>query len=779
MIRARRVARTTNNGDLRKLVSTAGLLLVDAMIFNDIIAASHSQVKTLSTLRGSPNLKKELEDSWDYIIKNIDYEPVLDIALRILKNLPASPQLNSQLQNLLDLAYDIASSKVLLRHDLFGRIYHTLLLGNLVKYYATLYTKIPSARLLARLLVNLPSGLKVDVVPPNYNGEPIRVVDFACGSGTLLSAIYKELDVKSRNECESFDPKILHKYLVEEGMWGFDVLQHAVHLASTVLLLHNPVPVDRSRLYALRLGCVGDNKYLGSLDFLRSSSIAPDMLLFGGTTERSRKISAKSEEIVGVKLPPFHICIMNPPFTRSVGGNLLFGGLSKDERKELQKYFAQVLKELNLSGIGQAGLGAAFVFLADKYLEEGGRIGLVLPRAVLSGVSWGKVRDLLLENYQLEYIITSYEGPNGWNFSENTNLSEVLLVARKRKKRRSSEEDKNYNIGSEGDKVEGERDYTFFVNLKKRPTNELESIYLGSKLKDIYSKPELYDIKSLDTSPYFLKIGGKTVGEVYSSLLEENNIGAYNFFYQTELNRVVLMLREGIVYLPDQGKVGSIELTNLSNLGAEIGPDVRQIHDAFKVTNDQGIYKTFWGYDSSVINTISQKPNAYLAPKNADKARELWKKRGKLLIVERAWLSTYTVLAIYLDSDVLSNVWWSIRLDDQDAKLLTIWMNSTIGLILLTSIAEITRGPWVKFKKEHLSNMPVLNVRKLNNNARDALLRLYDQVCNLKFQALPEEFRKPTTRRVIDERLCQVLGLKADFQFLYEMLSKEPMITGE
>ena len=84
---------------------------------------------------------------------------------------------------------------------------------------------------------------------------------------------------------------------------------------------------------------------------------------------------------------------MNPPFTRSVGGNLLFGSLPKKERVELQKSLGGLLKKEGLSGIGQAGLGAIFVFIADKYLKEGGTIGLVLPRSVLSGVSWKKVRE--------------------------------------------------------------------------------------------------------------------------------------------------------------------------------------------------------------------------------------------------------------------------------------------------------------------------------------------------------------------------------------------------
>ena len=750
--------------DVHKLVSTAGLLLVDAMVFHEIIAAFHKDIPTLSTLTSSANLKKDLESSWRYIIQNINYEPVLEIALNILVNMPASPTLDRQLRALANLAYDIASSRVLLRHDLFGRIYHRLLLGNLVKYHATYYTSIPAARLLARLLINLPSSLDVRSIPPTYNGEPFRVVDFACGSGTLLSAVYKEVDALHRLESESLRIDDLHRYLVEEGIWGFDVLHHAVHLAATVLSLHNPIPVRGSRLFALRLG---EEKYLGSVNFLSSSILGQDMILPGGAVEGQEVVSVSRREVKSIELPSFHVCIMNPPFTRSVGGNLLFGSLPKKERSKLQKTLNRLLKEKGLAGIGQAGLGAVFVFLADKYLEEGGRIGLVLPRAVLSGVSWGKVREMLLDKYHVEYIITSYETNNQWNFSENTDLSEVLLVARKRKS--------------------GEKSgFTFFVNLWKKPSNELEAIHLGSQLKQLYENAQLYDIENSNASQHHLKLHGKKIGEVYSAKLEDSNFGVYNVFSQMELNRVMLLLRKGIIYLPDQGIVDSIRLTTLSKLGAEIGPDVRQVHATFRVSETEkgSIYKAFWGYDSGVINTISQRPNAYLEPKDAEQARNLWKKRGKLLIVERAWLSTYTVLAAYLGDDVLSNVWWPIKLDDDIAKILAVWMNSTFGFMLLSSIAEVTRGPWVKFKKEHLWEMPVLDVNKLGENTRNPLLQLYNKnidgkkIGELRFKALPQEFAEPSARKIIDEEICKILGLELKLDTLYKMLSKEPMLTG-
>lgn len=750
--------------DAQKLVSTAGLLLVDALVFHEIIAASHKNVPTLSTVMSSQNIKKELETSWNYIIHNIDYEPVLEISLDILMNIPASAVVNRQLRSLANLAYDIASSKVLLRHDLFGRIYHTLLLGNLVKYYATYYTSIPAARLLARLLMNLPSDLDAKKVPPTYNSEPLRVVDFACGSGTLLSAICKEMDAKHRIEADNLAVDELHKYLVEEGIWGFDVLHHAVHLAATVLALHNPIPVEDSKLFALRLG---DGKYLGSVNFLASSELGQEMLLTthkfaGGGPE---KIGVKKKRTEAINLPNFQVCIMNPPFTRSVGGNLLFGSLPKKERTVLQKCLGALLKKKCLAGIGQAGLGAVFVFIADKYLEENGRLGLVLPRAVLSGVSWQKVREKLLADYQLEYIITSYETNNGWNFSENTDLSEVLIVARKKKKE--------------------EQHYTYFVNLWKRPSNELESIHLGTQLKDLYTSGKLYDIENSNASPYHLKLHGKKVGEVYSAMITDSNFGVYNIFSQMELNRTLLFLRKGIIYLPDQGIVGNLRLTTLDKLGAEIGPDRRQVHSTFSLSRiAQGsFYRTFWGYDSSTTKTISQRPNAWLEPKNAKQARDLWKKSGKLLIVERAWLSTYTVLATYLSEAVLPNVWWPVKVDDDTGRALAVWLNSTFGLLLLLSMAEVTRGPWVDFKKEYLQEMPVLNIRGLNSKAKAALLDLYRKragnkmICELKFRAIPEEFNKVFARRIVDEEICKILGLDFNLDTLYRLLSKEPMLT--
>ncbi len=732
---------------------------MDAMIFQEIIASKHKEVHTLSMSDGTGNLKKDLEESWDYIMQNIDYIPILEISLRILKTIPASYNSNRALKSLLDVAYNIASSRVLLRHDLFGRVYHSLLLGDLVKYYATYYTSIPAARLISRLLVTLVSPLSFKKNLPQYGDHNLKIVDFACGSGTLLSAVYKDIDSRYRNEVNVPSADILHKYMIEEGIWGFDVLRHAIHLAATALTLHNPFPVQDSQLYTLKLG---NGEYLGSPAFLRSPSLS-QVTLTDDQYGPARGLSLKEEKLKNVNLPKFDLCVMNPPFSRSVGGNLLFGSLPKNERKILQEKLSRLLKEKGLGGIGQAGLAAVFVVVGDTYLNINGRMGLVLPRSVLSGVSWQKVRDLLLEKYVVEFIITSFEGPNSWNFSENTSLSEVLLIV---KKRGSSEEISQW---------------TYFVNLWKKPRNEIESIHLAGLLRDLPANGKLYDLENSNASPYVLKSAGKKVGEVYSAKIGLN-FGVHNIFSQMELNRISTLLRKGIIYLPDRGVLNSkIRITELSTLIEDIGPDRSQVRHVFKeAPKGENTYSAFWGYESDHLFTINQKTNTSLEPKNeANSARELWKKSGNLLIVERYRLNTYSLMAIYTNEKALSNVLWPIVASEINSKILSIWLNSTLGYLLALPSAEVTEGPWIAYKKEELWKLPVLDINSLTETQKIEFIKLFDEVRNTEFAPPPDEFERPNLRLKIDKKISAILNIDINLQSVYELLSKEPMITGD
>ncbi len=102
----------------------------------------------------------------------------------------------------------------------------------------------------------------------------------------------------------------------------------------------------------------------------------------------------------------------------------------------------------------------------------------------------------------------------------------------------------------------------------------------------------------------------------------------------------------------------------------------------------------------------------------------------------------------------------------------TIYIGSNDGYIYAISSARSIS------KKEPLWEMPILDVKKRNNKTRDALLSLYDKVCESELKSLPEEFANPSVRRSIDEGFNEALGLKIKLDSMYELLSIEPMVRG-
>ena len=166
--------------------------------------------------------------------------------------------------------------------------------------------------------------------------------------------------------------------------------------------------------------------------------------------------SRGAEEGVTATLPELDLAIMNPPFTRSVGGNLLFGSLPATERRKLQNELSRRLKQRQASAT--AGLGAAFVAAASPKLRPGeGRLALVLPATVCTGPSWEQTRSLIERNFVLDMVVASHDALR-WNFSDSTDLSEALLIATRRPEKNDTSERR-----------------TTFVNLWRNPDGVLDT----------------------------------------------------------------------------------------------------------------------------------------------------------------------------------------------------------------------------------------------------------------------------------------------------------------
>ena len=149
-----------------------------------------------------------------------------------------------------------------------------------------------------------------------------------------------------------------------------------------------------------------------------------------------------------------------------------------------------------------------------------------------------------------------------------------------------------------------------------------------------------------------------------------------------------------------------------------------------------------------------------------------------MLVAERLRLNTARVIAIRADKPVLSNVWWPVRTENRDwEKALTLWMNSTLGILAMLTNRTSTEGAWVALKKTDLAVLPVLDVRALNAEQLRRLVDLFEQVEKMEFARLPEMVECPA-RRALDDGMSTILGLP-DLSGLRELLATEPVVSDE
>jgi hypothetical protein len=760
--------------------NVAALAVANALIFQEQLAAAESKVKPIRKLLEHTDFSGALADHWQFICDNINYVPIFHIAREILLELPAGS--DDDLRGLAKYALRITSRKAALRHDLMGRIYHLLLHD--AKYLGTYYTSVGAATLLLKLALASErwwfDWADLDSL------RNFKIADLACGTGTLLMAASQAVTDNFVRSCAAKGLKVntpmlreLHRAIMEDITHGYDVTLTAAHLtASTLALLAPEIGFKKMQLYSLPLGKEDSEIRLGSIDFLASSSIEVQLDLMG---EWAKKKQAQVVTGAGTKkseapIPMLDLCVMNPPFVRSVGGNLLFGSLPRDRsamQTELKKRMKSGGGKDALGGTTDvlanvtAGLGSVFVAVADPHIKRGGRIALVLPAALTTGPAWKKTRRLLTERYFIEYVVTSHDAER-WAFSENTDLSEVLVIARKR-------------LAEE----QPEARSTVFVNLSLNPRIAADALGVADAvLKAVPA--HIGSVAKPEHGVAPLLVGNSKYGEAV--LIPTSELAGDEWlagcFAQTELVRLIWLLRRGSLLEPGATAVTSIPIKALGDL-AVLGPDRRDIYDGFNISKTKTAYPALWGHDAEKVTSIALDPNAWLSPlAKAKKGRPLrdpallWSRSGRIMIAERLWLVTQRVTAVRLPEPALGNVWWPVRLkleDERHDKALALWFNSTLGILMSIAHRVPTRGPWVSFKKPLLERLPVVDVTALTNDALDTIAKTFDEVAGKTLEPIPS-LAHDATRRQIDEAFMKVLGLP-DVKIIAELFAREPVVA--
>jgi hypothetical protein len=761
-------------GDLKDvqelMYAKAGLILLLSSILYQSVRACYG-FDDLSTLTHKYGGIQGLTEAFKCILTK-GYGTIYRTTLEIISTLP--PELDRRINRLVEISTEVASKRLLLRKDFSGKVYHRIVgEWSIRKGFATYYTSIPAAYLLAYLAIFTPTGIFKE--PPRL--DKLKVCDFACGSGTLLTASYSALQDRCVEDLlEEFDSEAFHKTAIEKTFWGFDALKYAVQITATNLVLQNPmVPLSTMNTYTLPLGLAKDKVKLGSLEFLRG--LSPFIL-------ETEKVSvAEEEQVILSEITPrsINLIVMNPPFTRATGRggkekSGLFGFIVEKSARErvvreysllresvrntLAKTSISYLKALisdenllrdvgrTLLNIGQAGEGLLFLYLAYKYVAPDGKIAFVLPKSLLTGASWFSVRSLLLDKFHIEHVILSYDPEGGYNFSESTNLSEILMVARAR--------DEHEEIGEEG---------TRFTVLLSKPKTSLEA--RGLAMSILHESDKVYSyVCSNHAEGYSYLVSREYLAK------HLDNWGRLACFPDPYLTHLVLEVFDGYIF------DARIPIRRLGEI-ATIGIDRHQFHDQFARASLEtpGACPSVYGGEEEVRLRMLTSPNARILARNNEAIETFQKYSSNLLIPDRIRVNTTHAMVFYSTEPVLSNIFYAVRLDGDERKMkaLALWLNTTWGVLSTLANRSETEGGWINLKMTHWRLQPVLDVVNLDEGLLTKLSKVFDDYAQSELRRLPEQFNPEDPdpiRRAIDEKFLEALNVTVEEKVLLDVYRK-------
>ena len=103
--------------------------------------------------------------------------------------------------------------------------------------------------------------------------------------------------------------------------------------------------------------------------------------------------------------------------------------------------------------------------------------------------------------------------------------------------------------------------------------------------------------------------------------------------------------------------------------------------------------------------------------------------------------------------------WALIGMKDDDAKILSLWYNSSLGWLQLLMNRTETRGAWMRLNDEQIQDAMILNLDEINNQQRKQLLDTFECIREKEFPSILEQLQKKDENRMkIDNTIMKILG---------------------
>ena len=731
----------------------AALLMMNAAMLHQRIANGRwmTGVDDLETVSSSVNVVRRMTRQWSDIIER-DFKPVMQPARDAIYLIEDSGKLGGlerALRHLASEAARIAETYADMGADHAGALFNRVM-GDQASDGAY-FTRPVAASIAARLTLDAVGDVDWSV---EETWRASKVVDLACGSGTLLAAVLTEMKRRARDQgARERDLGEFQRLAVEKSIKGMDINPVSLQLAASQLTAGNQgIRYCEMGLHLMPYGPTGSDptrSRSGTLELLgQRALVGPEGTLnvgdddIGSSVVWGRDGDDPELEPAVEAAKDSRIVIMNPPFTNRKNMGQKFPDRDRDSLRDRVGLMRAALVD-NDPAMAEFGdtnsIAPLFVALADKCASDpDGVVAMVHPTIALSNPSGLEERRILAQRFHVHTVLTCHV-PGQINLSEHTKINESLILLKRH---------------------DDSRRQTRFIALDRMPAN-------ADDVEDLHDQIQVCEVGSI----------GKGWGAVSHWPADRIETGDWTpgIWRSPELAEASYLFANyaQLKTLRDSGNAA-----RRTDLGE--GAGFQQVEEG-----TAGSFEALYSGGTTGQTRIQSQPNtSWLRIKqgtnqatNGTKIEEdpILEKAGHLLIASSQDAKSARLTAVASDRSYVGTGWLPVQETSPiESKALAVFFNSTPGRLQLMRNASRKLG-WPQYGPKVMGSIRIPDIK--DERILGILSDCWERTKDMTVPQFGEG--ECEVRRLWDQAVAEAMGWDADeLSRLRHLLHREPHVCG-